>query len=233
VEAAGRLWFGHNKPGVASLPQSCRQVVLARATLKHNNKAHLRVWGSVRMKESGVGKRPLGRGKRHLTRANERSLRRRYGHDGRESLGQADGAQGVLIQPEWIRGCELTWLAATLRWRPRYCGSGVEGSYVCPGAARLKWTATKALAPEESDRPVSEKAPGEIRFRPTLDRCRVTTTAAARMGTRCRSGRRPGGSELAKIVQGSQAYLSLPPSCQGVSYSKAKQHGLHYSSRTP
>jgi len=51
VEAAGRLWFGHNKPGVASLPQSCRQVVLARATLKHNNKAHLKVWGSVRMKE--------------------------------------------------------------------------------------------------------------------------------------------------------------------------------------
>jgi len=48
----------------------------------------------------GVGKRPLGRGKRHLTRTNERSLRRRNGHDGRESLGQADGAQGVLIQPE-------------------------------------------------------------------------------------------------------------------------------------
>jgi len=31
-----------------------------------------------------------------------------------------------------------------------FCGGGVEGSYVCPGAARLKWTATKALAPEES-----------------------------------------------------------------------------------
>jgi len=42
------------------------------------------------------------------------------GRDGRENLGQADGAQGVLIQPEWIRGCELTWLAATLRWRPRF-----------------------------------------------------------------------------------------------------------------
>jgi len=31
-----------------------------------------------------------------------------------------------------------------------FCGSDVEGSYVCPGAARLKWTANKALAPEES-----------------------------------------------------------------------------------
>jgi len=31
---------------------------------------------------------------------------------------------------------------------------------------------------------------------------------------------------LAITYQGSQAYLSLPPSCQGVSYSKAKHHGL-------
>jgi len=42
--------------------------------------------------------------------------------------------------------------------------------------------------------------------------------------------RRPGGSDLAEIGQGSQAYLSLPPSCGGVSYSKAKQHGSHHSS---
>jgi len=35
---------------------------------------------------------------------------------------------------------------------------------------------------------------------------------------------------LAITYQGLQAYLSLPPSCQGVSYSKARQHGLHYSS---
>jgi len=28
--------------------------------------------------------------------------------DGCGSLGQADGAQGALIQPGWIRGCEQT-----------------------------------------------------------------------------------------------------------------------------
>jgi len=28
--------------------------------------------------------------------------------DGCGSLGQADGAQGALIQPGWIRGCEHT-----------------------------------------------------------------------------------------------------------------------------
>jgi hypothetical protein len=32
--------------------------------------------------------------------------------------------------------------------------------------------------------------------------------------------RRPGGSDLAIIGQGSQAYLSLPSSCLDVSYSK-------------
>jgi len=31
-----------------------------------------------------------------------------------------------------------------------FCGSDVEGSYVCPGAARLKWTASKALALQQS-----------------------------------------------------------------------------------
>jgi len=35
--------------------------------------------------------------------------------------------------------------------------------------------------------------------------------------------RRPGGSVLAGIRQGLQAYLSLPPSCDGVSYSKAER----------
>jgi len=35
--------------------------------------------------------------------------------------------------------------------------------------------------------------------------------------------RRPGGTDLALIGQGSQTYLSLPPSCQGVSETKARQ----------
>jgi len=37
--------------------------------------------------------------------------------------------------------------------------------------------------------------------------------AVADMGTRCRSGRRPGGTDLAIIGQGLQAYLSLPRCC--------------------
>jgi hypothetical protein len=40
------------------------------------------------------------------------------------------------------------------------------------------------------------------------------------MGTRCRSGRRPGGSVIAIRGQGSQADLSLPPCCNGVSHSR-------------
>jgi len=40
--------------------------------------------------------------------------------------------------------------------------------------------------------------------------------------------RRPGGSDLAIIGQGSQADLSLPSSCEDVSYSKAQQLGLRH-----
>jgi len=45
-------------------------------------------------------------------------------------------------------------------------------------------------------------------------------TKVAGMGTRCRSGRRPGGTDLAIIGQGLQADLSLPSSCKGVSQSR-------------
>jgi hypothetical protein len=38
--------------------------------------------------------------------------------DGCESLGQEDGAQGALSQPEWHRGCDHT-----LESRPRDVGS--------------------------------------------------------------------------------------------------------------
>jgi len=40
---------------------------------------------------------------------------------------------------------------------------------------------------------------------------------------------RPGGSDLAIIGQGLQAYLSLPPRCVGVSYHKASQQGSSQS----
>jgi len=56
--------------------------------------------------------------------------------------------------------------------------------------------------------------------------------SVAGMGTRCRSGRRPGGSVLAIIEQGLQANLSLPPSCNGVSYSRqcSKAHIIAWDS---
>jgi len=49
-------------------------------------------------------------------------------------------------------------------------------------------------------------------------------------GDPARERRRPGGSDLAEIGQGSQADLSLPSGCQGVSYSKARRLGPHRSS---
>jgi len=54
----------------------------------------------------------------------------------------------------------------------------------------------------------------------------------AGVGTRCRSGRRPGGTDLAIMGQGSQAYLSLPPSCRGVSQSRqcSKAHIIAWDS---
>jgi hypothetical protein len=42
--------------------------------------------------------------------------------------------------------------------------------------------------------------------------------------------RRPGGSDLAEISQGSQADLSLPSGCADVSYTKAQQQGLRQGS---
>jgi len=48
-------------------------------------------------------------------RAIERIPRRRVRSDGCESLGQVVGAQGVLAQPEWVRGRKHT-LALPLRY---------------------------------------------------------------------------------------------------------------------
>jgi len=49
----------------------------------------------------------------------------------------------------------------------------------------------------------------------------ASSSKQARMGDPVLERRRPGGSVLAEKGQGSQAYLSLPPRCDGVSYSKA------------
>jgi hypothetical protein len=70
--------------------------------------------------------------------------------DGRESLGQVDGAQGVLVRPERIRGCEQTLVrrhatvvTAFLRWLRRE--AHMYGQ-VPRGSNR---TVNKAFAPED------------------------------------------------------------------------------------
>jgi len=61
------------------------------------------------------------------------------------------------------------------------------------------------------------KRPRSNPHKPTWPRAGVSRNDAADMGTRCWNGRRPGGSVAAIRQQGSQAYLSLPPRCNGVS----------------
>jgi len=91
-------------------------------------------------------------------------------------------------------------------------------------------TASKAFAPQKSPN-LCLKRRRSNPDTPTLDRI-VCASKLFRgsYGDPVLEGRRPGGSVSAIMGQGSQAYLSLPPSCGGVSYSKAKQHGSHYSS---
>jgi len=80
---------------------------------------------------------------------------------------------------------------------------------------RLKWTANKALAPEEPfglrlKRPRSNPESADARqLSPNNDGC-------GSYGDPVLEWRRPGGSVSAVMRQGSQAYLSLPPSCYGV-----------------
>jgi hypothetical protein len=67
--------------------------------------------------------------------------------------------------------------------------------------------------------------------RPQSDLVKPTRESLRASGRRSSYGvpvlvwRRPGGSGLAITNQGSQAYLNLPPSCFGESYSKAQQQG--------
>jgi len=72
------------------------------------------------------------------------------------SLGQVDGAQGVLIRPERIRGREQTLVSPLC-----YVGEKkltCRGSYDVHGAARLNQTTRKANARKAANR-VTEKAP--------------------------------------------------------------------------
>jgi len=89
-------------------------------------------------------------------------------------------------------------------------------------------TINKVLAPQESPPPVSEKAPEQSGSANARQKVAQAADGGS-YGDPVLEWRRPGGSDLAIIGQGSQADLSLPPSCVGVSYSKAKQHGSHHS----
>jgi len=73
-----------------------------------------------------------------------------------------------------------------------------------------------AFAPEDSPDP-DEKGPGAIRQDRSEQRCPRERLDASSYEDPVLEWWRPGGSVLAITRQGSQADLSLPPSCDGVS----------------
>jgi len=79
-----------------SLPSSC----FGESYSKAQQQGSPQSLGFREDERDSAGNRPSGRGKRYLTRANESPHPVTDGGDGRENLGQVDGAQGVLIQPE-------------------------------------------------------------------------------------------------------------------------------------
>lgn len=98
VVAAGRLWSGHNRSGVASIPQSCRQVARALATTSRAARltSQLR---SPRGRRGMCGNR-CESAKAYLLLSYRKFTLVTGQHDGCGSLGQVEGAQGVLVQPE-------------------------------------------------------------------------------------------------------------------------------------
>jgi hypothetical protein len=80
--------------------------------------------------------------------------------------------------------------------------------------------------------PFPQELPNLRRKRFRSDPGRLTLAKMSAQAARCGSygdpvleRRRPGGSDLAIIGQGSQAYLSLSPRCDGVSRLKARHLG--------
>jgi len=80
------------------------------------------------------------------------------------------------------------------------------------------------FARETGAEPVTEKAPEQ-----SVKLTRTETCLSSSYGAPVLEWWRPGGSDLAIIGQGLQAYLSLPPRCVGVSYHKASQQGSSQS----
>jgi len=106
--AGGRRPGGSVPPkgaGVAGIP-SPPPVWHGVSDSKQGTEAHPLALGSVRM--NAALWIPAQAGQQSARQCFRKALRWRRVSDGDESLGQEDGAQGVLIQPEWIRGCEHT-----------------------------------------------------------------------------------------------------------------------------
>jgi len=144
-----------------------------------------------------------------------------------------DGAQGVLTQPEWVRGCEHTSArrratsATTIRGKERGEAHTLSRSreaetrrYVGPPFAGRS-SKYRLTCDARSCRSNPPGLPAGESVQAVFD--------AGPYGDPVQERWRPGGSVLAIIGQGSQAYLSLPPGCVGVSYTKAKQQGSHQS----
>jgi len=99
---AGLAVIGQGSQAHHSLPSRCKGVSHYWQCIE----AHVTAWDSVRTKEMV----------REAARAVESATTPKLAKDspatgefdGRGSLGQADGAQGALSRPEWLRGCEQT-----------------------------------------------------------------------------------------------------------------------------
>jgi hypothetical protein len=182
--------MGQGSQANLSLPPSC----FGCQRIKHSNKAHLKVWVSrernrcggeaARATESDTGPK--------LSKVLHGDVK----SDGRESLGQAVGAQGVLIQPECFRGCSIPKFCSHATVASTTCGESVERLTCMSQVPRgLIVTASKASAPQKLPN-LFLKRPRSNPVKPTHASIRESGRTAARVGSRCWSGRRPGGTVL-------------------------------------
>jgi len=118
-------------------------------------------------------------------------------------------AQGLRAYRDSPPGCAGDHTVVIVAERPIRMARSREAQLRCIDGSRRKLHPTwPEKAPERSgsadaNHALREQSAGRSYGDPVLERWR------------------PGGAVLAITGQGSQAYLSLPPSCVGVSYSKA------------
>jgi len=94
--------IGQGSQAHLSLPSGCRGVSYYGTAARPTSG-----WG-FREDERNDAEIGDSRGKRYFTRTIERRLRQRNTPTDVGAWGRMEGAQGALIQPEWIRGCEHT-----------------------------------------------------------------------------------------------------------------------------